>query len=365
MRRGDDEFEGGIDINSILNDASLHDELISLGWTDMRPAAKTAAPPLTTNTPNKPTKPVKYAKEETIDIQADEVIVEPLDIGDYGIIDESNLQLTEDDLQDEGLLAEFEYISGGGDSTYEHETDEQHEANIQTVSNGISAITFDSTEPEQWKPVTKPTSKPLENKSSTTAAASSPNATGIPTVEEAKRNAVKFKREGNNAEALKWLRYAKQLEGNTLSTPDIPGTENVISATARSASFQQSGVKATSSAGAKAGQEANAKGQQQTAYEASYSHNSSAKAAMSGDAFAPLESAICEASKAALKEAKACEKSDTKQAVIKMREYKALQQELVVLQSRRQTPGASPALFHWQVRRYGSVKQTFYFRRSV
>ena len=67
------------------------------------------------------------------------------------------------------------------------------------------------------------------------------------------------------------------------------------------------------------------------------------------DPFAPLESAIQEASKHALQQAKLHEKSDPKLAVVHMREYKALQQDMVVLQSRRATPGAGPALFHWAV----------------
>ncbi|KAJ1423723.1 hypothetical protein B484DRAFT_432562, partial [Ochromonadaceae sp. CCMP2298] len=35
---------------------------------------------------------------------------------------------------------------------------------------------------------------------------------GISAAAEAKQRALRFKREGNNTEALKWLRYAKQIE---------------------------------------------------------------------------------------------------------------------------------------------------------
>lgn len=68
------------------------------------------------------------------------------------------------------------------------------------------------------------------------------------------------------------------------------------------------------------------------------------------DPFAPLEEALTEASTLALREAKRLEKELPRAAVEKLREYKAYQQELVVLKSRRQA-GAQPALFRWQVTR--------------
>lgn len=343
MNRGDEDFEGGIDIHSILNDASLNEELISLGWTDMRPA-KSAAPAPKGKAPPKPAKSVKAANEaETANnLNNDELIIEHLDIGDIGVVDESNLQLTEHDLQDEGLLAEFEYISGGGGAA-NHDTNEcEYEPEAEVASVASTALVLETNQHVARTANTKP----VESQATASAVVSAPNTTGIPTAEEAKRNAVKFKREGNNAEALKWLRYAKQIESNTLSTPELPASVMMSSSTAKAVSNQQSGTKASATAAASGAKAVNtAQMQAAAATDSSYS----TKSAVSGDAFAPLESAINEASKAALKEAKAYEKSDTKLAVMKMREYKALQQELVVLQSRRQTPGASPALFHWQV----------------
>lgn len=340
MFKGDEDFEGRIDIHSILNDASLNDELISLGWTDMHPAPKGAAPAATKGkAPPKPSKSVQQVHDED-QLQSDEPAIEHLDIGNIGVVDESSLQLTEHDLQDEGLLAEFEYISGGGHAVSSENNEEECESQVEVTSIAITAMVLEG------KPQAEPTPKQKQASTSSVVTGGS-TASGIPTAEEAKRNAVKCKREGNNAEALKWLRYAKQLESNSLSTPEIPGVVVAAPAVVAKAA-PQSGTKASTATTATS----NAKSKGATVpapTQPVYETSQSAKAAISGDAFAPLESAINEASKAALKEAKLCEKSDTKQAVIKMREYKALQQELVVLQSRRQTPGAAPALFHWQV----------------
>ena len=66
------------------------------------------------------------------------------------------------------------------------------------------------------------------------------------------------------------------------------------------------------------------------------------------DRFTPLESALIEASKAALSSAKQLEATDKRKAVDQFKEYKKHHQELTVLQSRREVPGARPALFNWR-----------------
>ena len=49
-------------------------------------------------------------------------------------------------------------------------------------------------------------------------------------VEEAKRLALKFKREGNTDEALKWIRYAKKMENgnNAYTTKEAPTPTSVV-----------------------------------------------------------------------------------------------------------------------------------------
>lgn len=320
MFKASEEFEGAIDINHILNDASLHDELASLGWRDHTVKKKAVAKP------SKPLKPSVAAPPQPT--KQESVVMEPLDIGDVGLVDESSLMLTEQDMQDEGLLAEFDFINSEANGEQEDNDDGEEEEQSE-----------DDEEEEDYSndPVLKPAANNAKAPASRPAADQSQSAdgSGIPTAEEAKRNAIKYKREGNTTEALKWLRYAKQIETSAVNSPTLPPgaalpppkpTNKPAPATSVAIKAQVTPSQATNSVN--------------TSEYASYS---------ASDPFGPLESAITEASKSALKEAKALEKSDPKVAVVKLREYKALQQEMAVLQSRRNTPGAMPALFHWAV----------------
>ena len=323
MFKASEEFEGAIDINHILNDASLHDELASLGWKDHVVKKKTVAKP---GKPPKPsaTAPPPPTKQESLTL-------EPLDIGDVGLVDESALTLTEQDMQDEGLLAEFDFINAEANGENEDDSGEKEREEEAEESE------------EEEEDVSQPVLKPAANAAKAPAAAPSQvnrpaDNSGIPTVEEAKRNAIKYKREGNTTEALKWLRYAKQIETSAVNSPTLPP----------GAVYNPPPTKPTKPAPAAS---TTASKPQATINQASSNVNSyeNTSSFSTSDPFGPLESAIAEASKSALKEAKALEKSDPKVAVVKLREYKALQQEMAVLQSRRNTPGAAPALFHWAV----------------
>jgi hypothetical protein len=344
MFGGMDDFESGIDINSILNDTSLHDELASLGWVDHGPPAVR--------------QPVKQAKGTTVPKPESQPALVPimpdtiehLDIGSIGLVDE-NMEFTEADAQDEGLLAEFALISGEHAPQQGHSEPEEDEppatdASLHAPPAPQSTVPVQA--PVQTRPP-PPAAAPIPPASQTTAP---PSANGIPTVEEAKRNALKFKREGNNTEALKWLRLSKQIENGTFQgAADLPTSPAVTS----SGAAPSKAPKPVPSAGKKpsvpvsAAPAAPATNPFSTLGDEPSS--STGNAVIGNDIFGPLESAIQEASKAALRDAKYAEREkDTKQALVKMREYKALQQELTVLVSRRNTPGAAPALFHWEVK---------------
>jgi hypothetical protein len=368
MFGADDEFDGTIDVNKILNDPSLHDELLSLGWVDHGAPAVPARKP-----PPKAKKPAPSnrtdEKPQHVATMIDSESIVPLDIGGIGLVDEDNVQLTDADMEDEGLLAEFDYINGAQSAEQQHEEDVQEEeeeeehdaADADQESASAGAAKSNETLPRQPQ-------------ASASAPAASGQIPGIPTVEDAKRNAVKFKREGNQTEALKWLRYSKQLENGTFTSPpvlpanvSISGNTASVSVTTRMThstpaaaqpapnTAARSSVATSESAGPKA--TSSAKGtppvppltSQPSITHQAVTTTMSSSVGLGGDPFEPLESAIVEASNSALREAKAAEKADKKLAVAKMREYKTLQQELVVLRSRRNTPGASPALFHWQV----------------
>mmetsp|Transcript_25794 Transcript_25794/g.57936 ORF Transcript_25794/g.57936 Transcript_25794/m.57936 type:complete len:181 (-) Transcript_25794:587-1129(-) len=103
-------FEG-VDINHILNDKSLYNELIGLGWVDdsvpapaPRAMAPRVAPPAATHA----------AAHADVDIP---------DISGIGMIDEHQMALTEDDLKDSDLLAEFEGLQNGDDGAWSMESD--------------------------------------------------------------------------------------------------------------------------------------------------------------------------------------------------------------------------------------------------
>mgnify|MGYP005991017449 CR=1 FL=1 len=323
MFKGGDDFEGSIDIHGILNDASLHDELRSLGWVE------SGAPP-----PARPAQPkqvnAKAAAGPTL-LAVEHDDIEPLDIGSIGILDEANLTLNENDLQDESLLAEFNIINGEWGNDADTEQEEQSNKTME-IGNALSA--------DAHKSITSPV----------VAVQPTSQNSGIPSVEEAKKNAVKYKREGNTTEALKWLRYAKQLESGTFNAPELLQSNAPQQAMPTTGAAGPS--KATTNPSATSRSPPNPVTLAHSTPLASDSEPKSSGKTYStagGDLFAPLESAIVEASEAALKEAKAVRDTDKVLAVTRMREYKALQQELAVLQSRRNTPGAAPALFHWQV----------------
>jgi hypothetical protein len=340
MFGGPDDFDTGIDIHSILNDASLHEELASLGWVDHGPPAI-----------RQPAKAAKGAAAQNPEsrpafVPVVQETIEHLDIGSIGLVDE-NMEFTEADAQDEDLLAEFALISGEH-AAQQGQAEPEEEEKYSTLPVQAALV------PQPSVPVQAPVQEraPAASvPSSTQTPVASPTANGIPTVEEAKRNALKFKREGNNTEALKWLRLAKQIEKGTFSSSEIQ-TSPALSAAAAGAATPRgpkpapSGVKRPTAPTATTAAASTVPSGNPISDAASYS----ATALLGNDVFGPLESAIQEASKTALRNAKYAEREkDTKQAVVKMREYKALQQELTVLQSRRNTPGAAPALFHWEV----------------
>jgi hypothetical protein len=270
--------------------------------------------------------------------------IEHLDIGSIGLVDE-NMEFTEADAQDEGLLAEFALISG------EHAG--QQDETEPDIEEPASSVPMQAAPVRQSAP---PVQAPVQPRVTPAAASvptsvptpASPSTSGIPSVEEAKRNALKFKREGNNTEALKWLRLAKQIENGTFkASPELAVSPAPPASTASKAPPKPVAGNVKKPAAAPAAPTAGMSNPSSTLDDES----TSGKAVIGNDAFGPLESAILEASKAALRDAKYAEREkNTKQAVVKMREYKALQQELTVLQSRRNTAGAAPALFHWEVR---------------
>jgi hypothetical protein len=356
-------FEGGININDILNDASLNAELISLGWGEAPapvppPRAmpsynaysqqQRAAPANSAYSPAAPTS----NKLEKGGYEA-----ENFDYGAIGMIDESTITLTEQDMNDESLLNEFESLNKDGGDVHTHVeypaqlTDAFAHLNVASDSAAAMESTYRSNHYPAAPVQSAPQAPPV--------APAPPSAA----VEEAKRTALRHKREGNVTEAVKWLRYAKQLESEEAGGSSInssrgePAPATTSSAPIVSSSSVKSRASAPAPAPAPAPTTTAAKSrpapplstQQQQQQGVPISSSSSVPVPPLGDPFGPLEGALAEATRDALRDAKAAEKSDPKRAVLRMREYKALAQEMAVLQSRRGLEGARPALFHWQV----------------
>lgn len=326
---GGEDFEKGIDINSILNDAGLNAELAALGWEEAvgAPATPPAHPPRPRiHVEGKAASGVAHYSSSTHQFTGSSTnqSADPVDIANIGMLEDEDIKLTDDDLQDESLLREFEDLQMG----------KAISVNIKPPEAQQSAAASNYQSAAQHAPVQVRTAA---LQSTTTAGALPPMsapasqaAQGMTAV-EAKRMAQQYNRQGNKDEAVKWLRHAKMLEKGY--TP-----ESIVS-----------------SASAAAGKVTRAQEREQNALReadsAAQSKISSLVPLVEGDAFSPLEHALTEAMNRSLKEAKAARSSDPRLAGAKMREYKAYQQELVVLQSRRNTPGAVPACFHWDVSR--------------
>lgn len=134
--------------------------------------------------------------------------------------------------------------------------------------------------------------------------------------EEAKKRAIEAKRAGNTDEALYWFRIAKA-QG---VVPSGGGSGSRMAP-----SSVQSPARASLSP-------------EVTAASLAYDPN-----------FNPLEKALMEASNKALQEAKALRDKDASKAVVKMREYKQYENELVTLRARKTVAGAIAPAFTWQI----------------
>lgn len=261
---GLDDFSS-FDMKSLLSDPSLQAELHALGW-----------------------------KEETNLIEAHPIQGVPagqhIDLDTLVGVEDLHVTFEESDMNDPDLLKAYEELASPGSKVVTETS-----GPVSTVNLLNSTVNAASKMPSQI---------PLNELDGVSSA-------------EAKRRACQFKREGNTDEALKWFRYAKQLE-NTVS-PVSPGTllpvaknTNVVVPTKLVAEKIEPRLPTKVSP------------------------------------FVALEEAITQASEAALNSAKLLREKDPKVAVEEMREHKRLQQELTVLKARASIPNMQPPLFHWE-----------------
>eukprot|EP01041_Mallomonas_annulata_P005978 gene5978-12055_t len=170
---------------------------------------------------------------------------------------------------------------------------------------------------------TKATNIQLENPSQLSSSTST--STSI-TQGQSSSSSLHHKEAGNVAEAFKWLEYAEHLKA---SLP--PST----STTSHVATYSEPSAAAVTV-------------QPQTPVQNSIKMD---------DAFTPLERVLKDISQIALKDAKQYQEIDKKKALKCFKEYKYYEQELIVLQSRRNIPGAVPPLFQWEMKETDEIIQ--------
>eukprot|EP00981_Chlorochromonas_danica_P011419 scaffold4011_cov197-Ochromonas_danica.AAC.1 len=399
----------GIDMSSILNDPSLNQELLDLGWGQSsqadiplapKPTSKRSTNPSTANSRPAPSTPStaagsgRTAQQMSQQPQTAAVDLDLLDIHNIGNIDETALVIDDNDMNDPELLDMYNDLQMNSHSLEEEAAVEgvgSGSSGSGSSGNGAAALSevhvdFDPAAPSFASPssMTKlanrssspsllviddssemtndmtmthkvdiiPETSHLDlltsMDSSNSATASQGNLSSL-TVDDVRQRALKYKREGNNAEAIRWYRYLKQME-QVRSPPPIPPRPTSLS---KGLSKQTSYSTSSEISAGPSNASPDPRRVSSVARSATSTSTTStiAAAASEVDLFTPLETALREASKVSLSQAKSLRESQPKLAVEKMREYKAFQQELDVLASRRSHPGARPAPFQWQIDR--------------
>jgi hypothetical protein len=262
-----------------------------------------------------------------------------------GLVEDGAIELTEEDFNDPALTTAYETLIDG-------DADDEADGD---VAESIAAEPVVAAMPPRPVPSPPPPLPPPPLTKSMSMSA-----------EQCKARALQLSKEGNKADAVKWLKVAKIIEAGgdfddasklllvpTLPSPTgrRPPVSNNGSNTAIAAAPSNTTAASTITAAANAatdtadpGGPAHASSSSSFASSSSSSSSSSAREAR----FALLESALTEAKQQAIASAKRLKAVDEKAAVSKMREYKRYEQELVVLESRRRTTNAEPAPFYWR-----------------
>ena len=289
---GEEEFDLMMtesDLSSILNDPDLNRELMSLsGSSDYQyPTAGKIS-----TMKKQPTNDTVSHKQ--IDISS---------LVDIDIID-SAVEVTEEDMNDPELNRELLSLSNAN-------LDEPKISD--SVSNLIEVE--DIYQSENKPSVLGSTNFNIEN-------TKNEDVNNNLSADEAKSLALKYKREGNTAEALRWYRYAKLKDSSSFKT--INNTQQPPPS------------------------KPNTKPPKALVKSVNVPPPVKLEKQQPSDAFSELEEALEEAIRNSLIEAKKYEKTDKAMAVVKMKEYKSYQQDLLVLKSRRNAGIGRAPLFQWE-----------------
>lgn len=302
----DEHLEEAFNMDDLEKDDDLQRELRMLGWQDEVPLQRSPVNQTGQVLKQQKTTPAYIAGESEIPKQpvGGSETPPPNYFDEVEKTDDSNIDFTDEDMQDPYLLAQLKGLNSGL-------VDDGENFNFDEFDNGSSV--------PDVKPQVKIASVPMD----------SDVKTDISTADEAKAKAVFYHKEGNKAEALRWLKISKaiDLQGIIPSGDGVTLKRQQIS----SSSLRTAGPNLVS----------------ENKVSLSADRKEITTASLQNDRFSHLESALKSAMRETLKEAQSLLATDKRTSANKLREYKRYQEELNVLASRRDLPGAEPAPFLW------------------
>lgn len=306
-------------MEDLENDDELQNELRSLGWCDDEPPSRSQPKPSAIKIMPKPPrtdKPTELTNHPSYSVNDNE--------GD----DERDVEFTDEDMMDPELLSQLRTLDIMDDEQDEKSPNQNSDANKKTPYLGEPGA--QSKNPHISISADTRSIKNSVEKSINMSISDNDASTKI-TSAEAKSRALACQKEGNKAEALKWLKMSKAIEQDSGLGPIKKLNKRTVSDKAIVVS------RALSTRLTDIGSDSNLV----------TSQLSNAKQSAPGDRFSHLENALNSAMKDSLNEAQLLLPTDRTASAAKVRNYKRYQQELNVLASRRGLPGAEPAPFKW------------------
>jgi hypothetical protein len=306
-------------MDDLEKDDELQNELRLLGWCDDEPQSRDQRKPSVGKIKQKPSN-ASASVEVTCDFS--------YSVGDIGKDDGKDVEFTDEDMMDPDLLSELQTL---------HISDDHHDTkSLNRDTDSMKKDGYSEESEDESGDTHIPDSVDMKRN---TNSAEKTNYTSISdsdasekmTSAEAKTRALACHKEGNKAEALKWMKMSKALEQDSGIGTMKKLNKKTISEKAIVPSKESSPKAADVS----------------SSNNIKITRSPDAKETTPGDRFTHLENALNSAMKDSLKEAQILLPTDRTASANKLKNYKRYQQDLHVLASRRGLPGAEPAPFKW------------------
>jgi hypothetical protein len=305
-------------MDDLEKDDELQNELRLLGWCDDEPQSRDQRKPSVRKIKPKPSETSAHV-EVTRGFS--------YSVGDIGKDDGKDVEFTDEDMMDPDLLSELQTL---------HISDDHHDA--KSLYRDADSVKKDECSEESEDESGDPRIPDSVDMKRNSNSALKTNHTSIGnsdasekmTSAEAKSRALACHKEGNKAEALKWMKMSKALEQDSIGTvKKLTKKTNSEKAIMPSKESSPKVIDVSSSNNIKA------------------TRSPDARESTPGDRFTHLENALNAAMKDSLKEAQLLLPTDRTASANKLKNYKRYQQDMNVLASRRGLPGAEPAPFKW------------------